>query len=420
MTFNKFSYNIFTRSIQSTSVDFAELQKRLERILSQNIIPFWYPQCLDLEQGGYRLNHDIHGQWQGNVNKRLVTQARTLYFFSYLARTPYGSHAHLAAAKHGYEFLRNKLWDQEFDGFYWEVDPSGKRATMPNKHLYGQAFGLYALSEYAITSGDSSAVELAHRLFHLLEEYAHDSQYGGYKEFFSQDWSPVSSEIDGYIGAAATTKLMNTHLHLLEAITAYYLLTKDVDAKARLAELTVIQSNTILHKSIGACRDRHHKDWIPLDDSKYNRISYGHDLENIWLLIETCIAIDLSNHLLLDFYRTLFDYSLRYGFDYKRGGFYFSGPFNRPADDKKKNYWVQAESLIAALQMHRLTERSIYLNCFCKTLDWLENYQIDWNSGDWYTDISSKGIPSGDKAGIWKAAYHNGRAMLKCLELLKS
>ena len=49
------------------------------------------------------------------------------------------------------------MWDQQFGGFYWEVDSSGRAATRPEKHMYGQAFGLYALTEYAMASGDPTA-----------------------------------------------------------------------------------------------------------------------------------------------------------------------------------------------------------------------------------------------------------------------
>jgi hypothetical protein len=30
------------------------------------------------------------------------------------------------------------------------------------------------------------------------------------------------------------------------------------------------------------------------------------------------------------------------------------------------------------------------------------------------------GTPSGDKAQIWKSGYHNGRAMMECLKILKA
>src|SRR5512142_1795356 len=66
-------------------------RRSLERILTQNIVPFWYPAVIDYQDGGYRLNRDLTGRWRGSVNKSLVAQARTLWFFSRLANSAYGN-----------------------------------------------------------------------------------------------------------------------------------------------------------------------------------------------------------------------------------------------------------------------------------------------------------------------------------------
>ena len=404
-----------SRSIPSELV---QSEETLKRILFENILPFWYPQVFDLEEGGYRLNHDTGGKWKGRANKRLVTQARTVWFFSRLVNAGYGTKEHLEAARHGYEFLRLRMWDQEFGGFYWDVDSSGTVATMPDKHLYGQSFGLYALSEYAMASGDTTAADLARKLFSLLEYFAHDPKYAGYRESFSRDWSALPATATTYMSVPPDVKLMNTHLHLLEAITTYYLATKDPVARERLIELILIQSNSVVRKAIGACTDKYQRNWTPLHGPRYDRISYGHDIENVWLLMEACDAVGISNAPLLDLYRTLFEYTLRYGYDQNEGGFFDTGPFNMLADRRGKIWWVQAEGLVSALAMYQLTREDIYLNCFSKTLDWIEKQQVDWENGDWFAQVAEEGKPSGGKAGPWKSPYHNGRAMIECLERL--
>ena len=405
------------------SLDHALLRSRtaLERLLIANILPFWYPQVLDIEEGGYRLNHDPQGRWRGRANKNLVAQARTTWFFARLFTSRYGEREHLQAARHGYEFLRDKMWDQRFGGFYWEVDPSGDiAATKPHKHLYGQAFALYALSEYARASGDSSATELARKLFGLLESNAHDRQYGGYQEFFRRDWGPVPVDIRSYMNTAPSIKLMNTHIHLMEGITTYYLLTKDLVARERLIELIFVQSNAVVRKGLGACTDAYQRDWTPLQGDRYARVSYGHDIQNVWLLIEACRAAGVSNGPLLDLYRTIFAYALQYGFDEKQGGFYYMGPFDASADRRDKVWWVQAEGLISALYMYLLFREAVYFECFSQILSWIVKYQADWEHGEWHAQIHENGKPKGDKADPWKCPYHTGRAILQCLQLLSS
>lgn len=188
-------------------------RKSLERILTENILPFWYPEVVDTKDGGYRLNHDLQGRWRGPANKHLVTQARTVWFFSRLVNSSYKTAEYLQAAAHGYDFLRNQMWDKEFGGFYWEVDASGHTAGKLDKRMYGQSFGLYALTEYTKASGDSSAKATAEELFGLLEAKAHDTEYAGYLEILQRDWSPIPAHVTGCLNRATTIKRMNTHLH---------------------------------------------------------------------------------------------------------------------------------------------------------------------------------------------------------------
>jgi mannobiose 2-epimerase len=147
---------------------------RLATNLVENIIPFWYPKTIDQTNGGYVLNHDIEGRLKGPGTKMIVTQARMVWFYSHLVRTGHGGREYLDAADGGYRFLKNKMWDQKNGGFYWEVDATGEKQLRSKKHLYGQSFALYALSEYYLASGKKEALDLATRLFNLIEAKAHD------------------------------------------------------------------------------------------------------------------------------------------------------------------------------------------------------------------------------------------------------
>jgi mannobiose 2-epimerase len=311
------------------------------------------------------------------------------------------------------------MWDRDFGGFYWEADSAGERATIPVKHLYGEAFGLYALSEYARVSGDAEAAALAQTLFRLLERSAHDTSYGGYLEFFQRDWTPAVSETPKVMGhPSATDKLMNTHLHLMEAFTAYCDLTHDPLARERLLELIAIQTNAVVRKSVGACTDKHQRDWTPLTGAAYDVVSYGHDIENVWLILDACRAAGVSAGPYRDLFRTLFDTSLRFGYDRQDGGFYDAGPFNGPATRKDKVWWVQAEGLVSALYMIQCTGDKTYRDVYLGTLDWIVKHQADWDKGDWHEVIRASGAVGGSKAHAWKGPYHNGRAVIQCLALL--
>jgi mannobiose 2-epimerase len=334
-----------------------------------------------------------------------------------MARAGYGDAKHLEAAAWGYRFLTEKMWDRQHGGFYWEVDASGDRKLKSGKHLYGQAFALYAISEYYLATRRKEALDFAVQFFNLLEAKSHDPVSGGYLEFFNADWGSASET--PYLGGAPGLKLMNTHLHLLEAMTTFYRASQLPLARERLLELITIESNAVVRKQLAACTDKYERDWTPRLEGDYARVSYGHDLENIWLLIDACHAAGVPNHPLRDLYRALFDYSLKYGYDAEKGGFYDSGAFNQPADRRAKIWWVEAEAIVSALYMYRLTGEQKYFTVFEKTYDFIDKHQVDWEHGEWHATITPEGKATGDKANIWKAGYHNGRAMIECLAILK-
>jgi mannobiose 2-epimerase len=163
---------------------------KLEKNLREKIAAFWFSKSLDRTNGGYTINFGPKGEPKGPGTKMIVTQARTVWLFSRLVRSVYGGPEHLQAAEHGYRFLKEKMWDAKNGGFYWEVDASGNQKLKPRKHLYGQAFGLYALSEYYLASKKNEVLNLATRLFNVLESKSHDKTYAGYLEFFNEDWTP--------------------------------------------------------------------------------------------------------------------------------------------------------------------------------------------------------------------------------------
>ncbi len=401
------------------TVDTVHSRETLERILVDNVIPFWYPRVLDRNDGGFHMNHDEEGRWKGPCGKRLIAQARMLLYFSQLARSQYAKPEYLAAATHGFEFLSGRMWDKEYGGFFWEMDPSGKTPTMPHKHLYAQAFALYALSEYAAAGGDQRAAPLARELYRLMDENARDRKHGGYREFFFRDWTSPPAGTSGYLGVPSDVKLMNTHMHLLEAMTKNYIVTSEQAARQRIVELIAVQSNAVVRKALGVCTDTHAADWAPRQDAGHEEISYGHNVENVTILIDACDAAGISNGPYLDLYKHIYDFVLRYGFDNTKGGIFEAGRGTRPAHKRSKVWWVQAEGMLGLLKMFRQTGEEKYLRCFQRELDWIAGYQADWKHGEWHDRFEEDGTATGDKAGPWKDPYHTARAILGCLDILK-
>jgi cellobiose epimerase len=339
------------------------LIQRLEKTLVENILSFWFPKTID-PTGGYLLHHDTEGKPKGPGVRSIVTQSQMLWFFARMARHGHEPRKMLEAAEHGYKFLRDRMWDPKHGGFYWEVDALGK-PTKPNKHLYGQSFALFACAEYAQATRRKDVLNFCLDFFNLLEKQSHDPVHGGYVEYFLQDWlnPPVNEPI--YIaGSSAGMKLMNTHLHLLEAMTTLLQASANPKVRDRLLELIAIQSSAVIRKPHMAATDKYDRDWSPRLEGDFSTVSYGHDLENIWLLTEAIKATGLQASPYTDLFKANFGYCRKNGFDEDKGGFFHTGPINRPAQDKSKSWWVQSEALVSALTMYQLTSNTEYFEVF--------------------------------------------------------
>jgi cellobiose epimerase len=393
--------------------------QRLEKTLFENILGFWYPKTVD-PAGGYLLNHDVEGKSKGPGVRAVVTQARMVWFYARMARLGHEPKKMLEAAEHGYRFLREKLWDGRNGGLYWEVDALGK-PTKTNKHIYGQSFAIYALAEYGMVSRRKDVLEFALKFFELLEKKSHDPVHGGYVEYFLSDWSTPPVNEPAYLaGSSPGMKLMNTHLHLMEAMTTLYQATKNVTVRDRLVELVSVQSNAVIRKPQMMATDKYDRDWSVRLEGDFALVSYGHDLENIWLLLEAAQVAGLSSSPFRDLFQVNFANCRKYGFDEAQGGFYAAGPLEGVATNRTKTWWVQAEALVSALAMYQMTSSTEYFEVFRKTWGFCEKHLIDWTNGDWHAAIGIDGKATGDKAGPWKAAYHNGRAMVECVARLKA
>ncbi len=406
------------RSEPPTGFYDAPISDQLDIVLQKNILSFWLPRCLDEVHGGYHVNFNHYGGRNGRTSKGAVTQARLLWCFSSLAEARFDSGV-LAAANHGYEFFMEHLWDHEHGGLYWELEADGGRVVRADKHLYAQAFGIYALTAFYAATHETAALQTAIEAFELLECNAHDPAYGGYTEHFTRDWKAAQAGSMGYLGAPAECKLVNTHLHLLEALLASFAVAPSPTLRKRIGELVEILGHVVVDPAYGANVDVHNGDWSVRREGEA-RVSYGHILESVSLLIEAAEAIGVLDEKLLRQCCRMFTYCADNGYDHIRGGFFDSGLIGQPAARHNKIYWVQAEALWSCLQLYRVTRKPEYLSMFENTWRFIVRYQIDWQHGEWHELVSGERPVRGDKGHIWKACYHSTRCLLKCRQILAS
>jgi mannobiose 2-epimerase len=339
-----------------------------------------------------------------------------VWYFARLSRTRWGTPDDLEAARHGCRFVLDRLCDPTWGGLYWEVSPTGE-PMVRDKEALGQSYGLYALTEYARATADPSAATAATDLWRLFDRHFHDERHGGYVELRREDWS--AHDGPGPYTRDARYKTLSVQLHVLEALVPFAddagsALPVSVD---RLRELALLLGLTMGNTPTRPGHSRFGPDWRPVAGPAEPQ--YGHDVELLWMLEDAWRVLRLPATALLPVYAEVFDDAMRFGYDFRRGGFLPAGLPGRPAHFSTKEYWAQAEGLLAALRLYRLTEDARYGDCYLRTLDWIVNDQADWVHGDWHERVDRHGRPSGPKAGFWKEPYHHARALIECLEALE-
>lgn len=392
----------------AASPDAARLEaiaKRLD-VLSAELFDFWRVHGPDPAYGGFHGTLDRTGRRKAPTDKGLIQQSRHLYSMSLWYERRGRSAEAKALADQQYLFLTRHFADTDGE-YFFTVDDKGTPVAR-KKVLYANAFAIYALSTYGRIFGHEEALERALRCFRSLDARAHDTKFGGYDQSNDPAWlSP---------GAAKET---NTHLHLMEAFAALYESTGDPTVKARTEELVRVFEERIVQPGNYAAKE------FALDFTPFGTpaVSYGHDLETAWLLVETARILGKPGDArILDTARRLGTLSAQAGFDGEAGGYFEEGPPAGPPTLREKIWWIQAEALPALYRLYVLTGDGLYLGRLESTLDFIEVHQRDRRYGGWFWGIREDGRVGDhgeDKGSEWKASYHELRALLTTADWIR-
>ncbi len=383
--------------------------QRAEVELRENILPFWIKHTGDETRGGFygEITNDlvVHSE----APRGSLLTSRILWTYSAAYRR-YQNTAYRAMADRAYEDLLTRFWDQEYGGLYWMVAADGT-PIREQKQLYGQAFGIYGLSEYFGATGMQDALDKAREIYAAMEQHSYDPEHGGYFEARNRTWQPAEemrlSPVDLNVA-----KSMNTHLHIMEAYANLLRVWPDPGLRSRLIELLQLMMNRIIDPDTYQMTLFFDAAWNP----RSVNVSYGHDIEASWLLVEsTGIAGDPeldaeARDIAVRMAQTVYDE----GLDSDGALIYEAGPDGDV--DTTKQWWPQAEAAVGFLNAYQLSGEQHYLEAAAASWDFIEEHLIDHEYGEWLRYVKRDRSPGADEAKVsfWKCPYHNGRA---CMEL---
>ncbi len=399
----------------SPSVSPSDLLHAIEADLRGNILPFWIRHVVNAS------TRTFHGQLsnslavEAGVERGALLTSRILWTYAAAFRA-YGDPAYREMADLAHADLLGRFHDVQHGGFFWSVNADGT-VKRDRKQVYGQAFAIYALSEYHAATGDRRALDQAVAVLLLLERHARERVHGGYLEAFARDWSPIAdmrlSEVD-----QNDPKSQNTMLHVMEAYTRLLQVWPDAGLRVALRELVEVMMARIVDARTGHLGLFFTNDWRPTSD----KISYGHDIEAAWLL--TRAADVLGETDLIARTRLLAlkiaDVTLAEGTDPDGGIVNLGAPGG--IVDGAKEWWPQAEAVVGFLNAWQISGEARYLAAAENTWEFIATRLIDREHGEWFRGVTREGqlIPTHEKVGFWKCPYHNGRMGLEAVVRLRA
>lgn len=384
--------------------------------LQHTVLQFWIDHALDKEYGGLLGRLDRQGQPTPPGNKSVVLISRSLWSFSEAYRR-YPDPAYQKMAAECLKFLRDKMWDKQRGGYYFMVSREG-RVLDSTKELNPMSYVMEGLAEYALAFHDTRVAREALDLFEVMDQHAHDNQYGGYHIAFTADWQWIKDYKDGPNAEGSFgRKSYDWHLGLVEALATLYDVSGDSRVRARLEELLDIFVNKIVDAEIGYGRYYFNEDWSVADrDGDSKQSEYGLDLEASWLMVEAAERVGRGQDpKIRRASLALVDHALKDGFDKEHGGIYNNGPAVGPAGDKNMEWWQQMEALVALLNAYRLTDNPKYWQPFDLQARFVMDHFVDHQYGEVYTEVFRDGKIDSEKVGPWKAPYHVTRAFLEII-----
>ncbi len=397
-------------------VDLRQFRRELQQEL-KDILAYWQRHAPDPVHGGFYGQVGYDNQPDTTAAKAIVLNSRILWTFSAAYRHTQ-HHEYRPTADRAYTVLANQFRDTHYGGVYWSITPDGKPLDT-TKQLYGQAFALYGLSEYVRISHRADALGFAQSVFETMVKHSYDPAQGGFREAFARDWSAT----DQYAlsrPANQETKTMNTNLHILEAFANFYRTLTDPDLRTDLALTATVKTHlrgmvdVFINHIVDPVTYRMN---LFMDDAwqvRRTAISYGHDIEASWLLVEA--ADLLADPALIKTVRALSLNMARAaavalqpdgGMDYELDP--QTGHLNH-----ERSWWVMAEAMVGFCNAYQLSHDQEFLNKAVQCWTFIKTYLLDRSGGEWFSGVDANHRVLGNaKISAWKCPYHNSRA---CME----
>lgn len=380
-----------------------EYKNKFSKTLFEDFIPFWEKFSPDPIYGGFLCGFDRDGELFFE-DKSVWQQGRSLWMFSKLYNEFEKSPKWLEFARSGYDFI-NKYCFDENGHMYFKVTRDGK-PLINRRYYFSEAFAIMGYAEFYIAVKDEEVKQRAVDLFKKMFHY-----------YITPGCFPPKVN--------PKTRSVRTHSIVMIMLNVCQHMRKIDDSPiyntiidACISEITnnfVKEDEKALFETVGAHGER-------LNSPEGRLINPGHSMETAWFLMEEA-ALRKDAELMKKAIQ-ITEWSFDIGWDKEIGGiFYFRDIENKPVlslEWDMKLLWPHCEALIAFLRSYMFTGQEKYLDYFDRITEYIYVHFPDPGHPEWFGHLHRDGTPiSYIKGSDWKGPYHNVRAFMQIIELLK-
>jgi cellobiose epimerase len=212
-------------------------------------------------------------------------------------------------------------------------------------------------------------------------------------------------------------KSMNTLLHLIEAYTNLMRVWDDSELKTKQQGLIRAFFEHVIDMQTHHLKLFFDQTW----QSPTNEVSYGHDIEASWLLIEA--AEVLGDPELLALARVMAVKLAQAVYDEGRnadGSLLYERTLTELNEDR--HWWVQAEAVVGFYNAYQISGQAHFAQAAARCWQYIEDRFVDHQYGDWFKVLNKQGVPYQNhyKVGPWECPYHHSRVCFEMTRLLSA
>jgi N-acylglucosamine 2-epimerase len=363
--------------------------------LLHNIVPFWFPRCVDQQHGGYLHCLGRDGEVL-DTDKSVWAQGRMTWMLLTLYNTLDARSEWLQWAEAALEFLDAHCGDTDGRMFFHVSDDG--RPIRKRRYAFSESFAAIAYAAHARAAHSDRSASRARELFERFTDW----------HFTPGKMPPKFTDVRPSIGMGPRMIALATAQELEANLGHDPRLRHWIDrCIEEIARWFVKPELECVMETVGPNGEI-------LDHFDGRTLNPGHAIEGAWFILREARRREDAELTRLGC--QMLDWMWARGWDTEYGGlFYFRDVYGKPVQEywhDMKFWWPHNEAILATLLAWRLTGLEKYARWHRQAHEWSFNHFPDRDYGEWYGYLhrdARLSVPL--KGNLWKSFFHLPRML---------